>query len=132
MQLCHNLEHFMLDMTNVFRDEAGIALAEALNVNKTLRKITLALEPMLQSPNVHVLSAPTHDAFSVMLRVNTNLVLDLPPSRYVIVPLLLPRNSSSSIRPRSKARPIRLPLKTQVFQVLNTGECHLRLLTFDV
>jgi hypothetical protein len=51
-----------------FKDEAGVALAEALMVNKILREIdlrnckaTLGVQP--------------YEAFSAMLRVNTSLVL---------------------------------------------------------
>jgi hypothetical protein len=41
-----NLEHLTLRMENGFTDEAGVALAEALTVNTTLRKITLYATPM--------------------------------------------------------------------------------------
>jgi hypothetical protein len=80
IQLDRNLESLDLEISNSdFTDEAGMALVEALTVNKTLHKITLSLEPFHQGPNIHVLSAPTYDAFSAMLRVNTSLVLDLTP-----------------------------------------------------
>jgi hypothetical protein len=105
-------------------NEAVVVLAAALTVNTTLRKIILYLHPIR-------LSAPAYDAFSAMLRVNTSLVLD--NLRYVIVPHLLPRNSSFSVRTQIEGEAnARLPLKTQAFQVLNTAGGHMRLLTFDV
>jgi hypothetical protein len=59
-----------------FTDEAVVALAAALMINKTLRKIFLF--PSRQVQNANTLSAPAYDAFSAMLRVNTSLVLELP------------------------------------------------------
>jgi hypothetical protein len=64
-----HLKHLYLQMGDDFTDEAGVTLAEALTVNKTLLKIIL-------STNVRP-SAPTYEAFSAMLRVNTSLVLKL-------------------------------------------------------
>jgi hypothetical protein len=49
-----------------------VALAEALTVNRTLRKIDLR---HCQA----TLGAQAYDAFSAMLRVNTSLALKLPP-----------------------------------------------------
>jgi hypothetical protein len=49
-----------------------VALAKALTVNKTLRKIDL-------HHCEATLGAQAYEAFSAMLRVNTNLVLKLPP-----------------------------------------------------
>lgn len=69
IRLDHNLESLWLSMRDCFTDEAVVALAEALTVNKTLRKITLR----------GVLSAPAYEAFCAMLRVNTSLALELPP-----------------------------------------------------
>jgi hypothetical protein len=69
-------------MINKFTDEAVVVLAEALTVNKTLRKITLYHEPEYPSHQVQagdVLIAHTYDAHCAMLRVNTSLVLELPP-----------------------------------------------------
>jgi hypothetical protein len=70
IRLDRNLELLTLITTNDFTDEAGLALAEALTVNTTLRMITLSEA---------TLGAQTYDAFSAMLRVNTNLVVRLPP-----------------------------------------------------
>jgi tagatose-1,6-bisphosphate aldolase len=78
--LDQNLEHVTLQMENGFKDEAGVALAKALTVNKTLRKITLSVDPFrFQVHNRVALGAPAYEAFSAMLRVNTSLVLELPP-----------------------------------------------------
>jgi hypothetical protein len=56
-------------------------LAEALTVNKTLRKITLStiVRPSRQVLDRASLAAPAYEAFSAMLRVNMSLVLELPP-----------------------------------------------------
>jgi hypothetical protein len=104
IRLDGNLEHLMLEMEKDFTDEAGMALAEALTimerlklqrmnidfmneavavlaaalaVNTTLRRITLYLHSRRRPQDS--LSAPAYDAFSAMLRVNTSLVLHLPP-----------------------------------------------------
>jgi hypothetical protein len=74
------LEDLTLQMENGFTDEAGVALAEALTVNKTLH--TINLSAMVFDSNEHtkaVLGASTYEAFTAMLRVNTSLVLGLPP-----------------------------------------------------
>jgi hypothetical protein len=71
IRLDRNLEHLQLQMQNGFTDEAGVALAEALTVNTTLRKICYG-------HNKVTLGAPSYEAFAAMLRVNTNLVLNLP------------------------------------------------------
>jgi hypothetical protein len=70
IRLDRTLEHLTLEMQDVFTDEAGVALAEALTVNKHLRTIEL-----LQA----TLGVRAYEAFSAMLRVNTSLVLKLPP-----------------------------------------------------
>jgi hypothetical protein len=78
----HNLESLVLRMENGFTDEAGVALAEALTVNKTLRKINLNAEPTFPDeplPNTDELGVPAYKAFSAMLRGNTSLKLDFPP-----------------------------------------------------
>jgi hypothetical protein len=41
IRLNHNLEHLYLRTESSFTDEAGVALAEALTVNKTLRWVVL-------------------------------------------------------------------------------------------
>jgi hypothetical protein len=82
IRLDRNLESLALQTENAFTDKAGVALAEALTVNKTLRKITLSLDPLRPSREVRdadALSTPVYEALSTMLRVNTSLVLELPP-----------------------------------------------------
>jgi hypothetical protein len=76
-----NLESLELHMQKNITDEAGVALAEALTVNQALREITLSFEPMFggQVQDTDAMSAPAYNAFSAMLRVNTNLVLKVPP-----------------------------------------------------
>jgi hypothetical protein len=56
-------------MENGFTDEAGVALAEALTVNKTLRMIPLSEA---------TLGIQACEAFNAVLRVNTSIVLNLP------------------------------------------------------
>jgi hypothetical protein len=68
--LDQNLEQITLEMEDTFTDEAGVALAEALTVNKKLRIITLSGATV---------GTQAYEAFSAMLRVNTSLVLKLPP-----------------------------------------------------
>jgi hypothetical protein len=82
IQMDRNLEHLSLQMEDGFTDEAGVALAEALTVNKTLLKITLDDNPVFSGralPKPAALGAPAYEALSVMLRVNMSLVLKLPP-----------------------------------------------------
>jgi hypothetical protein len=81
IRLDRNLKRLKLDMMNDFTDEAGVALAEALTVNKTLLRITLSFEPMFsgQVQDADAMGAPAYNAFSAMLRVNTSLRLKLPP-----------------------------------------------------
>jgi hypothetical protein len=62
-----------------FKDEAGVELAEALTVNKTLRWITLSGDYSYGVQHNAAFGAPAYDAFSTMLRANTSLVLKLPP-----------------------------------------------------
>jgi hypothetical protein len=78
-----NLERLKLGI-KYFTDEAAMALAEALTVNKTLRKITVSVDNasgVRQVLDADVLSALAYDAFSTMLQVNTSLVLELPQLR---------------------------------------------------
>jgi hypothetical protein len=70
IRLDQNLERLYLRMS--FSDEAGVALVEALTVNTTLRKIDLSYCKATLGAQVYV-------ALSAMLRVNTSLVLKLPP-----------------------------------------------------
>jgi hypothetical protein len=80
IRMDQNLEHLILEMQNGFTDEAGVALAEALTVNKTLRKITVSARYNFSAvpQNKANLGAQAYEAFSSMLRVNTSLVLELP------------------------------------------------------
>jgi hypothetical protein len=81
IQLDRNLTHLHLAMERGFTDEAGVALAEALTANKTLRWVTLdiiKLPPGRQVQDEAALGAVAYDAFSAMLRVNTSLRLDVP------------------------------------------------------
>jgi hypothetical protein len=75
----NSLEKLSLQMENGYTDEAGVALAEALTVNKTLRQIHL--DDALCTDATHTkasLGAQAYEALSAMLRVNTSLVLKLP------------------------------------------------------
>jgi hypothetical protein len=81
IRLDRNLKSLELHTESDLTDEAVVALAEAFTVNKTLRKITLSLDPEYPSHQVQAedeLSAPAYEAFCAMLRVSTNLVLELP------------------------------------------------------
>jgi hypothetical protein len=81
IRLDQNLEHISLRMENGFTDEAGMALAEALTVNKTMHELRLSVKPVHVSRNVQnkaTLGAQAYEAFSSMVRVNTSLVLKLP------------------------------------------------------
>jgi hypothetical protein len=81
IQLDRNLEHLLLGMENGYTDEAGVALAEALTVNKTLRSIDVSdtVHPDRVVRNKATFGATAFEAFSAMLRVNTSLVLTYPP-----------------------------------------------------
>jgi hypothetical protein len=71
-----NLEHRAFEMGYGLTNEAGVALAEALAVNKTLRMSSVNV---VCSFVYDELGAPAYEAFSAMLRVNTSLALKLPP-----------------------------------------------------
>jgi hypothetical protein len=76
------LKSLELRMENGFTDEAGVALAKALTVNKTLRgfKLTDSVHTSDQTQNKASLGAQAYEAFSTMLRVNTSLLtFELPP-----------------------------------------------------
>jgi hypothetical protein len=62
---------------NGFTDEMGVALAEALMVNKNLRKITLSARNH-RGRNAATLGVPAYDALSAMMRVNTSFAMELP------------------------------------------------------
>jgi hypothetical protein len=76
------LERLTLKMENGFTDEAGVALAEALTVNITLRRVDLLDNVVLHHllPDKATLGAQSYEAFSAMLRVRTSLVLKVPAS----------------------------------------------------
>jgi hypothetical protein len=71
-----------LEVQNGFTDEAGVALAKALPVNKTLCEIKLTDNARIsdQARNKATLGVQAYEAFSAMLRVNTSLLtFELPP-----------------------------------------------------
>jgi hypothetical protein len=81
IQLDRNLKSLSLYMGEVLTDEAGVALAEALTVNKTLHYVVLAFRVDASTlPSTPVLGVPVYEALSAMLRVNTSLVLRIHPS----------------------------------------------------
>jgi hypothetical protein len=68
-------------MEDAFTNEAGVALAEALTINKTLRELTLDDDWITGNApvdNKASLGAQAYEAFGAMLRVNTSIKLDLP------------------------------------------------------
>jgi hypothetical protein len=71
IQVDSNLEHLAFEMGYGFTNEAGVALAEVLTVNRTLRVISLNAESSFVYDE---LGAPAYEAFSAMLRVNTKLL----------------------------------------------------------
>jgi hypothetical protein len=81
IRIDRNLEHLTLKMENGFTDEAGVALAEALTVNTTLRRIKLAvnMRPNYRVQNKAYLGVHAYEAICTMLRINTNLCLSVPP-----------------------------------------------------
>jgi hypothetical protein len=79
IRLDSNLESLEIHLENNFTDEAGVVLAEALTVNKTLRKITLSVELERHGGQVQeTMGAPLYEAFCTMLRVNSNIFVNLP------------------------------------------------------
>jgi hypothetical protein len=79
IQLDRNLVELTLEIKNGFTDEEGVALAEALTVNTTLNLVVLAIySPSDEMSNAAILGAPAYKAFAAMLRINTNLFLELP------------------------------------------------------
>jgi hypothetical protein len=73
----HIMKRLDLEVQNGFTDEAGMALAEALTVNTTLRAIKLTNNARLsdQTRNKAHLGAQAYEAFSAMLRVNTRRLI---------------------------------------------------------
>jgi hypothetical protein len=79
IRLDQNLEHLTLDAAEGFTEEAGVVLAEALAVNKTLREVILYVDSFFSQVHTHIaLGVQAYEAFSAMLRVNTSIVLKLP------------------------------------------------------
>jgi hypothetical protein len=74
IQLDCNLEKLTLEVECGFTDEGCVALAEALTVNNTLCKIILW--------EATTLGDQVYEAFSAMLRVNTNPVVELHSFEY--------------------------------------------------
>lgn len=68
-------------METGFTHEVGVALAEALTFNKTLCMITLSDDYVFNIPStkIETLGVPAYEAFSAKMRVNTNIILNLPP-----------------------------------------------------
>jgi hypothetical protein len=67
-----------MQLEDGFSDEAGVALVEALTVNRTLRKLVLNANPVMarrDEDNKAALGAHSYEAFCKMLRVNTNITL---------------------------------------------------------
>jgi hypothetical protein len=73
IRLDRNLEHLHLLTQSGFTDEAGVALAEALTVNTTLRQVKFSA-----ASHQTTFGAQSYEAFAAMLRVNANLILELP------------------------------------------------------
>jgi hypothetical protein len=74
IQMDRNLTHLELYVSKGFTDEAGVALADALTVNTSLRTIMLTTRGQKRA----TLGVPAYEALSAMLRVNTSLVLKYP------------------------------------------------------
>jgi hypothetical protein len=75
------LEYLELRMENGFTDEAGVALAEALTINKTLHKFIMGVKVFEDDP-VHTkayLNVQAYEALGAMLRINTSIELVIPP-----------------------------------------------------
>jgi hypothetical protein len=75
-----NLECLELGIEDGFTDEAGVALAEALKINRTLHLLILD-DDVLASDLVRTkayLGAQAYEAFGAMLRVNTSIELNVP------------------------------------------------------
>jgi hypothetical protein len=74
IQIDRNLEFLYLQLQDGFTDEVGVALAEALTTNKTLRMLRLSAETVLairDEDNKTALGPQSYEAFSAMHRFNT-------------------------------------------------------------
>jgi hypothetical protein len=84
VRLDHSMEELSLQVENGFTDDAAVALAEAMTVNTDLRLLHLVTRSIFP-PAVNrflfidTLGTPAYEALNAMLRVNTSLVLKLPP-----------------------------------------------------
>jgi hypothetical protein len=76
IQMDNNIESLALRMITGYTDEAGVALAEALTVNTTLKSLDLYTTGT-QEHNIDSLGVPAYEALSAML-VKKRLVLKLP------------------------------------------------------
>jgi hypothetical protein len=72
-------KHRTLRKENGFTDAAGVALLEALPINKTLRVILFASDPVYTKA---YLGAQAYEAFCAMLRVNAGIKLILPDALF--------------------------------------------------
>jgi hypothetical protein len=75
-----HLESLELRLEDGFTDEAGVALAEALTINTTLRRLLLVDNLFASDPlhNTTSLGGQAYEAFCAMLRVNTSLKFEVP------------------------------------------------------
>jgi hypothetical protein len=75
-----HLEHLVLEMEEGFTDEAGVALAEALTTNKSLRLLRLSDDLFASDyvPTRASLGAQAYEAFGAMFRVNTSINVLFP------------------------------------------------------
>ncbi len=81
IQMDHNLEFLYLQLQDGFTDEAGLALAEALTMNRTLRKMVLNTDRVMANhdeDNKAAFSAKSYEAFAAILRVNNSVTFALP------------------------------------------------------
>jgi hypothetical protein len=75
-----HLESLVLQIEGGFTDDVGVALAEALTTNNTLRRLTLN-DSLIAGDHIDTkayLNIQAYEAFCAMLRVNTSLDLELP------------------------------------------------------
>jgi hypothetical protein len=76
-----SLESLTLQMGNGFTDKATMAVADALTVNQTLRKVSLTdkVRPYFEHVETKdCMGAQAYEAFSKMLQVNTSVNLYVP------------------------------------------------------
>jgi tetratricopeptide (TPR) repeat protein len=81
IQMDHNVQYLYLQLQDGFTDEAGVALAEALTINRTLRKMVLNTDRVMvnyDEDNKAILGAKSFEAFAAMLRINTSVTFAIP------------------------------------------------------